>query len=155
MRKKELLARVAEMAGPICGEVGVFLWDITFEKEGRNHTLTLFIDRDEGGIFIEDCERVSRAVDPMLDAPEFDGLPAYTLSVSSAGVQRRLTRPRHYQWAVGKEIEVTFYKGGDMGPRAVGRLTAFDDETLTMVINGQETTVPRARVSGARMYYEF
>ena len=74
MTQKELVRRVSELARPLCGEAGVSLWDVTFEKEGKNHVLTVFIDRDEG-VNIQDCETVSRALDPLLDAREFEALP--------------------------------------------------------------------------------
>ena len=84
MKAKDFIAKVTAMAQPVCAENGLDLWDVTFEKEGRNHVLTVYIDREDG-IFIEDCEKVSRALDPLLDEPVFDSLPPYTLTVSSAG----------------------------------------------------------------------
>lgn len=155
MRKKELIDRVTALAQPICGEAGVVLWDVTFEKEGKGHLLTLFIDRPEGGIFIEDCERVSRAIDPLLDDPIFDSLPPYTLSVSSSGVQRRLLKAEHYQWAMGKAVECTFYKAGELGATAVGILEGVTADTLTLSIAGTVHTIERAKLSGVRMHFEF
>ncbi len=114
MTAKQLITRVFAMAEPICAQQQVALWDVTFEKEGRQHVLTVFIDRDSG-VLIEDCEAVSRAIDPLLDAAEFESLPAYTLCVSSAGLSRRLVRPAHFSWAEGKQIELYFYQGGEGG----------------------------------------
>ena len=71
MTQKEAVRRVTQLALPLCGEAGVSLWDVTFEKEGRQHVLTVYIDK-EPAVDISDCERVSRALDPLLDAPEFD-----------------------------------------------------------------------------------
>ena len=155
MHKKQLLERVNTLCQPICQEAGVQLWDVTFEKEGRNHTLTVFIDRAEGGIFIEDCEKVSRALDPLLDAPEFDSLPSYTLSVSSAGVERRLVRPEHLAWALGKQVACTFYKAGEYGAGVVGTLLGADENTLRLDIGGVEAEIPRVKISGIKMHFEF
>ena len=155
VRKKELLERVNALAEPICKEAGVSLWDVTFEKEGAAHVLTLFIDRAEGGVFIEDCETVSRAIDPALDAPEYDTLPPYTLSVSSAGVERKLTRTEHLQWAMGKKVVCTFYKGVALGREAAGVLISADAEAVTLDIHGEAQVIPRAKVSGMRMFFEF
>jgi len=85
MQAKELIRRVTDMALPLCEENGVELWDVEFEKEGGVQLLTVTIDR-EGGVDISQCEAISRAIDPMLDAKEFDSLPSYTLCVSSAGL---------------------------------------------------------------------
>ena len=112
MTQKELIRRVSQLAEPLCAEHGLSLWDVTFEKEGRQHTLTVYIDREEG-VNIDDCEAVSRGLDPLLDAHEFDALPAYMLQVSSAGLERPLTRPEHFAWAMGKKVVVRFYKAID------------------------------------------
>ena len=101
MQTKQVVARVSELVQPLCRQQGVSLWDVTFEKEGQKYFLTVFIDR-EGGIFIEDCEKISRELDPLLDGREFDSLPAYTLSVSSAGLERRLVKPEHFAWEIGR-----------------------------------------------------
>ena len=108
MQTKQIVARVRELAQPLCEERGVSLWDVTFEKEGQKHFLTVFID-SEAGVFIEDCEAVSRGLDPLLEAREFDSLPAYTpISVSSIGGfrftrnrggERRNLRNVHGIWA--------------------------------------------------------
>lgn len=94
MQAKELIRRVEEMALPLCEQNGVSLWDVEFEKEGGVQMLTITIDRDEG-VDIDQCEAISRAIDPMLDAKEFDSLPSYTLCVSSAGLERKLKKPAH------------------------------------------------------------
>ena len=87
MQAKELIRRVEEMAQPLCEANGVSLWDVEFEKEGGIQLLTITIDR-KGGVDISQCEAISRAIDPMLDAKEFDSLPSYTLCVSSAGLEQ-------------------------------------------------------------------
>ena len=109
MTQKEAVRRVTQLVLPLCGEAGVSLWDVTFEKEGRQHVLTVYIDK-EPAVDIGDCERISRALDPLLDAPEFDSLPPYVLTVSSAGLERPLNREEHLQWALGKEIVLRFYR---------------------------------------------
>ena len=98
MQTKELIRRVEEMARPLCEQAGVSLWDVEFEKEGGQYMLVVTVDNPEG-VFIDQCEQVSRALDPMLDAKEFDSMPSYTLCVSSAGLSRRLKSPstlRHF-----------------------------------------------------------
>ena len=109
MQAKQIVARVEELVKPLCEQAGVSLWDVEFEKEGGQYMLTVTVDRPEG-VNIDQCEQVSRALDPMLDEKEFDDMPSYTLCVSSAGMSRRLKRPEHFQAFMGQTVEVGFYK---------------------------------------------
>lgn len=155
MTSKELIRRVTDLVQPICLEKGVELWDVTFEKEGRSHILTVFIDKAEG-VFIEDCEAVSRALDPLLDAREFDSLPAYTLSVSSAGLERRLTRPAHFEWAKGKAVELTFYRAYKGQNGLVGLLREKNEQSIVLTLeDGSEEVLDLALVASVRLYFTF
>ena len=89
MTAREVCQRVWDISAPCAAEMGIHLWDVTFEKEGGQYMLTITIDR-EGHTDIDDCEKLSRYVDPFLDEKEFASLPPYTLCVSSAGLTRRL-----------------------------------------------------------------
>ena len=153
MQTKQIVARVRELAQPLCEERGVSLWDVTFEKEGQKHFLTVFID-SEAGVFIEDCEAVSRGLDPLLEAREFDSLPAYTLCVSSAGLERRLVRPEHFVWAMGKKVEAGFYKARQGARSLVGELAGYDGETLELIADGQKESIPMAEVASVRLFFE-
>ena len=74
MTTKELLEKVAKMCEAPLNETGCSLWDVTFEKEGARYVLTVYIDK-EGGVYTDDCEKVSRYIDPLLDAKEFVSSP--------------------------------------------------------------------------------
>ena len=73
MQAKQIVARVEELVKPLCEQAGVSLWDVEFEKEGGQYMLTVTVDRPEG-VNIDQCEQVSRALDPMLDEKEFDAV---------------------------------------------------------------------------------
>lgn len=154
MTQKEAVRRVTQLALPLCGEAGVSLWDVTFEKEGRQHVLTVYIDK-EPAVDIGDCERVSRALDPLLDAPEFDSLPPYVLTVSSAGLERPLNREEHLQWALGKEIVLRFYRPLNGVRELTGTLRSFSEQELLLQTEAGETAVPRAAVAQARLSFTF
>ena len=154
MTNKELVRRVTELVTPLCEEAGVTLWDVTFEKEGRQHVLTVYIDREEG-VNIEHCEKVSRALDPLLDAKVFDSLPPYTLTVSSAGLERPLIRPEHFQWALGKAVNLGFYKATNGVNELVGTLKAHDGVQIVIEENGEEKTFAVADVARVRLYFTF
>lgn len=154
MTQKEVVRRVTQLVLPLCEQAGVSLWDVTFEKEGRQHILTVYIDREEG-VDMDNCETVSRALDPLLDAPEFDSLPAYTLTVSSAGLERPLNRPEHFQWALGREITLRFYRPLDGVRELTGTLASFDEGQLALTVSGENREIPRAAVAQARLYFAF
>ena len=86
---------VRALAEPLAKELGLIIWDVTFTKEGADWYLRIFIDK-EGGVGIDDCVDLTRAINPVLDSE--DPIPQeYTLEVSSPGINRKLTRPEHFE----------------------------------------------------------
>lgn len=154
MQAKDLVRRVTELVLPICEEAGVTLWDVEFEKEGAQHMLTVTIDR-EGGVDIDHCETVSRALDPLLDAREFDSLPAYTLCVSSAGLARKLRKPAHFEAFLGSEIELRFYKPVNGSKSAVGKLAAYDEGRVTVDFGDRQTVFEPGDLADVKLAVKF
>lgn len=150
MTAKEVCKRVWALSEPFAAEMGVTLWDVTFEKEGGQYMLTITIDR-AGHTDIDDCEKLSRAVDPLLDEPEFASLPPYTLCVSSAGLARRLKRPEHFAAFLGSEVEVKFYRPIDGSKTAVGILRAYDDGNVTLETDGSLVVYQPKDIAAVRL----
>jgi len=95
---------VRAMAEPLAADLGLSIWDVRFVKEGAEHYLRIFIDK-EGGVSIDDCVNLSHAVNGPLD--ELDPIAeSYTLEVSSPGAERPLTRDEHFEKYVGSRIQV-------------------------------------------------
>ncbi|MCR5041052.1 MAG: ribosome maturation factor RimP [Clostridia bacterium] len=103
MRKNEIETAVRSLAEKAAEENGLTVWDVRFEKEGKDYFLRVFIDKPDGRVAIDDCVAVSQALDEPLDGLELFDAP-YSLQVSSPGIERRLTRPEHYEWAVGRKV---------------------------------------------------
>ncbi len=102
--------KVDKLLRPIIEGLGYELVEITYKKEYGTPTLTCFIDTDkEGGIGLDDCEAVSRAIDPVLDENDPTDGEAYNLNVSSPGLDRPLTLERDFVKNKGKEVEASFY----------------------------------------------
>ncbi|MGB9720916.1 MAG: ribosome maturation factor RimP [bacterium] len=97
------LPKIESLIRSIIEPMDFRLYDIQFNEVSR--TLRIFIDRDQGGVTIKDCERVSNVVSEELDKSDLIDFQ-YTLEVSSPGVERYLTRPEHFQWARGKLAEI-------------------------------------------------
>ena len=102
--------KVDKLLRPIIEGLGYELVEVTYKKEYGTPTLTCFIDTDkEGGIGLDDCEAVSRAIDPVLDENDPTDGEAYNLNVSSPGLDRPLTLERDFVKNKGKEVEASFY----------------------------------------------
>ncbi|WP_283673149.1 ribosome maturation factor RimP [Butyricicoccus sp. Marseille-Q5471] len=150
MQAKQIVARVEELVRPLCEQAGVSLWDVEFEKEGGQYMLTVTVDHPEG-VNIDQCEQVSRALDPMLDAKEFDAMPSYTLCVSSAGLSRRLKRPEHFTAFLGHTVEIGFYKPQNGCKQAEGTLIAYDQGSVTLEVAGKQTVYEPKDIAAVRL----
>ncbi len=130
-KKKPIAVQVEEKIGAVIGGMGYEIWDIFYGKEGQNLVLRITIDK-EGGIGIQDCEAVSRAVDPLLD--EIPALTdAYSFEVSSPGLGRKIRTDMQYARYVGEEITVHLIRADASGKRDhVGVLEAADGDEIRL-----------------------
>ncbi len=137
---KNTVSVVEEIARPIADELGLEIWDVRYLKEGSQWFLRIFIDK-EGGVDINDCERMSRALDDPLDqADPIDG--EYILEVSSPGIERELIRPAHFEAFIGADIMVKMIRPIEgVGKEFKGVLTAYDDGMVTVTDHSGENTV--------------
>ena len=146
--------RVREIITPTADELGYYLWDVEYVKEGADFILRVTIDSDEG-IGIDDCETMSRAIDPILD--EHDPIPdQYLLEVSSPGIERELTRDDHFDLCVGEKVEVRLFAPVDGSRVWVGILGERDAEGGIPVETAGVTRVfARSAVSKIRTVFDF
>ena len=128
--KKSIRETVREAVSPTITELGYDIWDITYSKVGADYHLEITID-SENGINIEDCEKVHRAIDPILD--ECDPIEGfYYLDVSSPGVERELRTEEHIGRSVGEKVRAKLFAQKD-GKRVItGVLSAFNEGKLTI-----------------------
>ena len=144
---------VETMARPVAEANGCSLWDVEYVKEAGSWYLRLYIDK-EGGVSIDDCEAVSRALDPMLD--EADPIPdAYTFEVSSAGADRPLKKPQHFEAFMGAEVDVKLYKAVNGQKTRTGILAGYDSGDVTLSLGGEEVTIPKNEVAAVRLHVNF
>ena len=130
---------VWEIAQPIADELGLSLWDIRFVKEGADHYLRIYIDKD-GGISIDDCVNMSHAIDkPLDDADPIDC--SYCLEVSSPGAERTLLRDEHFLAYINEKIKVKLIRPVDNCREFSGVLKEYDSGTITMVSHDGKTLV--------------
>ena len=150
---KKVTELVAELAAPAVAEQGCTLWDVEYVREGSEYFLRLYIDKD-GGVDINDCEAISRAVDPILD--EKDPIPdSYSFEVCSAGLERVLKRPGDFEQFLGSTVLVRLYKPVDGRKEVVGTLTGYEDGAVTITVNGSPVRFEKNEVALVRLYVEF
>ncbi len=140
MAKKNTVAVVDEIVRPYAEELGLEIWDIRYLKEGSQWFLRIFIDK-EGGVDINDCERLSRAIDKPLD--EKDPIDTeYILEVSSPGIERELIKDEHFEKFIGADIMVRMIRPIDgIGREFKGVLTAYADGRVTVTDHSGENQV--------------
>jgi len=127
-----LTDRVAELAGPVVEAAGCRLWDVEYVREAGTWYLRVYIDKD-GGVSIDDCEAISRALDPILDRE--DPIPeSYVFEVGSAGADRELKRPRDFDEFMGHEVEVRLYRPLEGSKHFTGTLSAYDDGAVSILL---------------------
>ena len=146
--------RVREIITPTADELGYYLWDVEYVKEGADFVLRVTIDTDEG-ITIDDCETMTRAIDPVLD--EHDPIPdSYLLEVSSPGIERELTRDDHFDLCVGEKVEVRLFAPVDGSRVWVGILGERDAEgNIPVETAGTVRAFPRNAISKVRTVFDF
>lgn len=142
-----------KLAAPVCEQNGVYIYDTEYKKEGSTYFLRLYIDKD-GGVTIDDCENVSRGINPLLDEHDFVK-EAYTFEVSSPGLDRALKKPWHYEKVLGREIDVRLFAPTDLGKELSGVLKAYDNDSITLEIDGKEIILDKKKVSSARLAVKF
>lgn len=149
----KITEQVRQFAEPIVLEHGCTLWDVEYVREGADYFLRLYIDKD-GGVDINDCEAISRAVDPILD--EKDPIPdSYHFEVCSAGIERTLKRPEDFRQFTGSDVLVKLYSPKDGAKEFIGKLCGFEDGNVTIEA-GQETyTFGKQEIALVRLYVEF
>ena len=144
---------VASFAQPVVEEKGCRLWDVEYVREGSDYFLRIYIDKD-GGVDINDCEAISRALDPILD--ERDPVPgSYHFEVCSAGLERALKRPEDFQRFMGSPITVKLYRPYNGLKEIPCTLTGYEDGKVT-VLSGKETiTFEKSQVALVRLRVVF
>lgn len=153
--KKNVVSVVREIAEPLAEELGYFVWDVEYVKEGSEMYLRITID-SEDGVNIEDCERMHRAIDPLLD--EADPISeAYHLEISSPGIERELKNEMQICACEGWNVEVRLYAPLDGAKSYIGTLEEPDaDGNLRITLSdGTQKTFARATVASLRTYYDF
>jgi ribosome maturation factor RimP len=138
-------ARLRELVEPVIRSVGYDLEEVTTTAAGRRSVVRVVVDRD-GGVDLDAVAEVARAVSEALDATDAMGSSPYTLEVTSPGVDRPLTEPRHWRRNVGRLVET---------PMLTGRILAVTDDGAAIEVDGEQRHIPFADLGTGRIVVEF
>ena len=125
--------------------------DAEYAKEGKEYSLIITIDKDPV-VTIDDCETVSRMLDPMLDEADFIA-DAYTLTVSSPGLTRVLRRPRDFVFAKGRDVDVKCFKAVNGEREFTAVLEDADEGSVTLRKDAELLVLRRSEISMIRLTF--
>ena len=143
--KKNIRETVREAIQPTVSELGYSIWDVTYNKIGADYHLEITIDK-EGGINIDDCERVHRAIDPILD--EVDPIEGfYYLEVSSPGLEREIRTEEHIRLCIGTKVEAKLFTAKDGKKSVVGELVGYENGCVIINEGDASVSLQRSEIS--------
>lgn len=144
---------IYELVAPTVEQLGYLLYDVEYVKEGKEYFLRIYID-NENGIDLDDCEKVSTAIDPILD--EADPIStSYSLEVSSCGLERHLREERHYTMAIGKDIEAKLFKPLGGKRELKGVLKSFLGGKVILETEENEVVIEISNIASAKILFKW
>ncbi len=142
----------------VLDELGYELVDLEYKTLYGDKHLIVYIAH-EGGVSLDDCEKVSNALDAPLDALDPTGNSPYCLDVSSPGLDRPFKTRRDYERNFGEDVEIKLYAPLDPARSKdkliVGKLVGYDDDGVTVETNGAAIKIPHNQIALARPYIDF
>ena len=146
MNGKKVISAVYPLANKIVSDLGYVLVDIEYKKQVSGMVLELFID-SENGITLNDCEKVSRAMDEPLDELNPTGDKAYILNVSSIGLDRPFKTDKDFNRGLGENVEVRLFKPLEKKKVYEGILVSFDSDFVIINVDSSEIKFERKNIS--------
>ena len=145
--------RVEKLVIDTIQKLGYELYDVQYVKEGKDYFLRIFIDQSKG-IDLNDCEKVSNAINDLLDEADYIKEP-YFLEVSSPGVERILRKEKHLEANLGNLVEIKLFKPIEKKKVIQGILKQFDAQTITLELTKQMIQIERKNIAVIKTVYEW
>ncbi len=145
--------RVESLLKPIIENMGYKLYDVEYAKEAKNYFLRIFIDKDNGSIDLEDCEKVNNAITDILDEADYIK-EQYFLEVSSPGVERVIRKDTQLQENIGTNVEVNLFKPINGSKQYQGILKEFNNEEI-IIEKDNLINIPRKNISLIKTVYDW
>ena len=153
-KNQTLTERIEEIINPTVEGLGYLIWNVDFVKEGSTYVLRVTIDTPNG-CDLDDCEKVSKAIDPILD--EYDPIEqSYVLEVSSPGIEREIVKDWHYEQCIGEVIDVKLFSPDEMGVKQhTGILKTYTKDFITLLENDKEIQINNNKISKANIHFDY
>jgi ribosome maturation factor RimP len=152
--ESSIVKRIWEIAEPLVADEGLEVVDIDYRREGTGMMLRLYLDRDEGGVTLDELAPVSRQLGNVIEVN--DVIPgSYTLEVSSPGLNRRLRRPKHFQRFVGKRVRVRTVEHHAGRRSFLGPLRSVGEDGIEVEVEDGVRFIRFEDISQANYEYEF
>lgn len=145
---------VYELAEPIAKQEGAYLYDVEFVKEGGIWFLRVYVDKEEGGISLDECEAVSRKLSEVLD--KADPISQnYYLEVASPGIERKLKTDAHFQRYMGEMIDIGLYKAVNGSKQVTGILKDYDGEKIQVEVGEDLMEFSLKETTVVHLHFDF
>ena len=149
------LEQIRRMLDPILESMGLSLWDLEFHKQGPQWLLRIFIDREQGGVTLSDCETVNRDLGAALDVEDIIA-HAFTLEVSSPGLDRTLSKPEHFLRFTGSMVKIKTFQPVNGQKVFRGKLLGMTEGIVKVELEtGTVLEMPMTGITKASLEVEF
>ncbi len=136
-------------------ELGYQLYDVQYVKEGQNYFLRIFIEKENGDIDLNDCEKVNDGINEVLDSADYIR-DQYFLEVSSTGIEKVLRKDKHLESNIGNKIEVKLFKPINKQKEFIGNLKSFNEEEIILSLDNQtEIKINRKEISLIKTFFDW
>lgn len=144
--------KVTKLLRPIIEKIGYELYDVEYNKEGKNYFLRIYIDQEKG-IDLNDCEKVNNAITDILDEENYIK-EQYFLEVSSPGIERILRKDKHLEKNIGNQINIKLFKKDESGKKEyIGNLIEYDEDYIQIKQNNENIKIQRKNISQIKTVY--
>ena len=153
MALNNIESKVEELLKPIIINLGYDLYDVIYEKEGKDYYLRIVIDKPEG-IDINDCEKVNNEINDILDEADYIK-EQYFLEVSSPGLERLLRKDKHFESQIGNEIKIKLFKPIDKQKELIGTLEEYNKDEITIKVDDKTIKLNSKDIAVAKTIFNW
>lgn len=147
--------KIENRVSGIIENLGYELYDVQYVKEGKDYFLRIFIEKKDGEIDLDDCEKVNNAITDVLDEEDYIK-EQYFLEVSSTGVEKMIRKKKHLEENIGELITIKLFKPIDGSKEFVGNLVNFDEENLNIKLDDEsDIKIERKNISLIKKFYDW
>ncbi len=154
MAYSKLEKMIFEMATPIAEENSCYVYDVEYVKEGGTRYLRVYADKEDGGISLDECEIINRALGEELDRRD-PIKENYVLEVSSPGIERKLKEAWHFEKYLGCKVDVGLYQAIDGSKNLTGDLGEYRDEHFLITVEGKEMKLALSETTFVKLHFDF